>query len=31
MKKTLTDEEVNSLMEKIIEATSKKCGAELRK
>ena len=31
MKKTLTDEEVNNLMEKIIEATSKKCGAELRK
>ena len=31
MKKTLTDEEINNLMEKIIEATSKKCGAELRK
>ena len=31
MKKTLTDEEVNNLMEKIIETTSKKCGAELRK
>ena len=31
MKKTLTDEEVNSLMEKIIDTVSKKCGAELRK
>ena len=30
-KKTLTDEEVNSLMEKIIDTVSKKCGAELRK
>ena len=29
-KKTLTDEEVNSLMEKIIDTVSKKCGAELR-
>lgn len=31
MKKTLTDEEINSLMEKIIDNVSKKCGAELRK
>lgn len=31
MKKTLTDEEINGLMEKIIDAVSKKCGAELRK
>ena len=30
-KKTLTDEEVNSSMEKIIDTVSKKCGAELRK
>ena len=30
-KKTLTDEEVNSLMDKIIDTVSKKCGAELRK
>lgn len=30
-KKTLTDEEVNALMEKIIDMVSKKCGAELRK
>lgn len=30
-KKTLTDEEVNTLMEKIIDMVSKKCGAELRK
>lgn len=31
MKKTLTDEEINGLMDKIIDAVSKKCGAELRK
>ena len=31
MKKTLTDEEINELMDKIIDAVSKKCGAELRK
>ena len=31
MKKTLTDEEINELMDKIIDAISKKCGAELRK
>ena len=31
MKKTLTDEEINGLMNKIIDAVSKKCGAELRK
>ena len=31
MKKTLTDEEINGLMDKIIAAVSKKCGAELRK
>lgn len=31
MKKTLTDEEINGLMDKIIDALSKKCGAELRK
>ena len=31
MKKTLTDEENNGLMDKIIDAVSKKCGAELRK
>lgn len=30
-KKTLTDEEINALMEKIIDMVSKKCGAELRK
>ena len=30
-KKTLTDDEINTLMNKIIETTSKKCGAELRK
>ena len=30
-KKTLTDEEVNASMEKIIDTVSKKCGAELRK
>ena len=30
-KKTLTDEEVNYLMEKIIDTVSKKCKAELRK
>ena len=30
-KKTLTDEEVNSLMDKIIDTVSKKCGSELRK
>lgn len=30
-KKTLTDEEVNALMEKIINTVSKKCGAEIRK
>ena len=30
-KKTLTDDEVNSLMDKIIDTVSKKCGAELRK
>ena len=30
MKKTLTDEEINGLMDKIIDAVSKKCGAELR-
>ena len=28
---TLTDEEINGLMDKIIDAVSKKCGAELRK
>ena len=31
MKKTLTDEEINGLMDKIIDTVSKKCGAELRK
>ena len=31
MKKTLTDEEINGLMDKIIDAVSKKCSAELRK
>lgn len=31
MKKTLTDEEVNQAMNKIIDVTSKKMGAELRK
>ena len=31
MKKTLTDEEINALMNKIIEAAEKKLGAELRK
>ena len=31
MKKTLTDEEINTLMNKIIDAVSKKCSAELRK
>lgn len=31
MKKTLTDEEINGLMDKVIDAVSKKCGAELRK
>lgn len=31
MKKTLTDEEINGLMDKIIDAVSKKCGVELRK
>lgn len=31
MKKTLTDEEINGLMDKIIDAVSKKYGAELRK
>ena len=31
MKKTLTYEEINGLMDKIIDAVSKKCGAELRK
>ena len=31
MKKTLTDEEINGLMDKIIDAVSKKCGAELIK
>ena len=31
MKKTLTDEEINGLMNKIIDAVSKKCGVELRK
>lgn len=31
MKKTLTDEEINGVMDKIIDAVSKKCGAELRK
>ena len=31
MKKTLTDEEINGLMDKIIDAVSKKCCAELRK
>ena len=31
MKKTLTDEEINGLMDKIIDVVSKKCGAELRK
>ena len=30
-KKTLTDDEVNALMNKIIDTVSKKCGAELRK
>ena len=30
-KKTLTDEEVNELMDKIIDAVAKKCGGELRK
>ena len=30
-KKTLTDDEINTLMNKIIETTLKKCGAELRK
>ena len=30
-KKTLTDEEVNTVMNKIIDTVSKKCGAELRK
>ena len=30
-KKTLTDDEVNALMNKIINTVSKKCGAELRK
>lgn len=30
-KKTLTDDEVNTLMNKIIDTVSKKCGAELRK
>ena len=30
MKKTLTDEEINGLMDKIIDAVSKKCGAERR-
>ena len=30
-KKTLTDEEVNELMNKIIESVCKKCSAELRK
>lgn len=31
MKKTLTDEEINGLMDKIIDTVSKKCSAELRK
>ena len=31
MKKTLTDEEINGLMDKIIDTVSKKCGAKLRK
>ena len=31
MKKTLTDEEINTLMNKIIDTVSKKCSAELRK
>ena len=31
MKKTLTDEEIDGLMDKIIDAVSKKCSAELRK
>jgi phenylalanyl-tRNA synthetase beta chain len=31
LKKTLTDEEINNLMDKIINMVSKKCGAELRK
>ena len=31
MKKTLTDEEINAVMNKIIEAAEKKLGAELRK
>mgnify|MGYP001149113111 CR=1 FL=1 len=31
MKKTLTDEEINGLMDKIIQTVSKKCNAELRK
>ena len=30
-KKTLTDEEINAVMEKIIQTVSKKCNAELRK
>ena len=30
-KKTLTDEEINSLTEKIIDTVSKKCGAEIRR
>ena len=29
--KDLTDEEVNTLMEKIIDTVTKKCGAELRR
>jgi phenylalanyl-tRNA synthetase beta chain len=31
MKKTLTDEEINNIIDKIIETVSKKCGAEIRK
>ena len=31
IKNSLTDEEINGLMDKIIDAVSKKCGAELRK
>ena len=31
MKKTLTDDEINNIINKIIETVSKKCGAEIRK